>query len=253
MLDTNHHTSAAIVLFNQNPITLQKTIKAVQECEEINKLYLIDNSKVDCSSKYKNVNKIDYRFTEKNLGFGRAHNLIIDEIKNKFTHHLILNPDVVFNPRDISVLVCELEKNENVSMISPKANYPSGEIQYTCRKNPSFRELIYRRLKLKKTYLYQQEYRGLDLTKSFHPDFIHGFFMLFKTKDFIDIKGFDERYFLYLEDADICRKIYKNNKKVLYFPEVEVIHEHQRGSSKSIRLLIYHISSAIKYFKKWKN
>lgn len=253
MSDYSIHISAAIVLFNQDQVTLQKTINAVKECDEIKKLYIVDNSRFDNSLNYKGIDKIEYRFNKKNLGFGRAHNLILDEIKNKFTHHLVLNPDVFFNPKDIATLVCELEKKDNVAMISPKAIYPSGKIQYSCRKKPTFRELIFRRLKLNKSYIHQQEYRDFNLTKSFYPDFVHGFFMLFKTQDFIELQGFDERYFLYMEDADICRKIYVNKKKVLYFPEVEVIHEHQKGSAKSFRLLFYHFSSAMKYFKKWKN
>jgi GT2 family glycosyltransferase len=75
--------------------------------------------------------------------------------------------------------------------------------------------------------------------------------MLFKTTDLQTLKGFDERFFLYMEDADICRRIYKSGKKILFYPKVEIIHQHQQGSSKSIKLFIIHASSAIKYFLKW--
>ena len=75
--------------------------------------------------------------------------------------------------------------------------------------------------------------------------------MLFKTQGFKDLKGFDERYFLYMEDADLCKKISKNDKKALYYPKVEIIHHHQKGSSKNIKLFFYHVTSAIKYFLKW--
>jgi GT2 family glycosyltransferase len=89
------------------------------------------------------------------------------------------------------------------------------------------------------------------VSKSFYPDFIHGCFMLFKTQEYIDLKGFDERYFLYMEDADMCKKIDRIGKKKFYFPEVKIIHQHQKGSSKNIKLFFYHLSSAIKYFLKW--
>ena len=75
--------------------------------------------------------------------------------------------------------------------------------------------------------------------------------MLFKTEDFKTLEGFDERYFLYMEDADICRKIDLLGKKKLYYPKVKITHQHQRGSSKNIKLFFHHISSAIKYFLKW--
>ena len=75
--------------------------------------------------------------------------------------------------------------------------------------------------------------------------------MLFKTADFIRIGGFDERYFLYMEDADICRTLLKNNRKILFFPQERITHIHRRGSSKSIKLAFFHIISAIKYSLKW--
>jgi len=75
--------------------------------------------------------------------------------------------------------------------------------------------------------------------------------MLFRTQDFINLKGFDERYFLYMEDADICRRIDIIGKKMLYFPEVEIVHQYQKGSSTNVKLFFYHLNSAIKYFLKW--
>ncbi len=75
--------------------------------------------------------------------------------------------------------------------------------------------------------------------------------MHFKTTDLQTLKGFDERFFLYMEDADICRRIYKSGKKILFYPKVEIIHQHQQGSSKSFKLFILHSVSAIKYFLKW--
>ena len=90
-----------------------------------------------------------------------------------------------------------------------------------------------------------------NLLFSFFPDFVQGSFMLFKTKDLIDLKGFDQRYFMYMEDVDICRRIDLSGKKKLYFPKVEVTHTHRKGSSKKIRLFFIHMSSIIKYFMKW--
>ena len=77
----------------------------------------------------------------------------------------------------------------------------------------------------------------------------------FSIKNYISefkyLNGFDKRYFLYMEDVDICRRIDEIGKKKLYYPKVEIIHHHQQGSSKSLKLFIIHTSSAIKYFLKW--
>ena len=138
-----------------------------------------------------------------------------------------------------------------VSFISPNVFYPNKQKQFICRKHPTFFELINRKLQLSKSKIFHNEYRNKNLEKPFYPEFIHGCFMLFKTEDFKTLEGFDERYFLYMEDADICRKIDLLGKKKLYYPKVKITHQHQRGSSKNIKLFFHHISSAIKYFLKW--
>ncbi|WP_337994846.1 glycosyltransferase [Polaribacter ponticola] len=212
-------------------------------------MFLIDNSPTNKLENLFKDKEIEYIFVNDNLGFGRGHNLVLERLDSDF--HLILNPDVVFLGDVIPNLINKLRGEENVSFITPKVLYPNGDLQFICRKHPTFLDLINRKLKISKNMTITNEYRDQDLTKSFCPNFIHGCFMLFKTKDFKDIKGFDERYFLYMEDADICRKIEVTNKKILYFPEVEITHQHQKGSSKSIKLFFYHLSSAIKYFLKW--
>ena len=136
-------------------------------------------------------------------------------------------------------------------MVAPKVSYPSKELQYTARKFPTIIELLCRFLGVFKHYTDNKEYKNDNLLFSFFPDFVQGSFMLFKTKDFIDLKGFDQRYFMYMEDVDICRRIDLSGKKKLYFPKVEVTHTHRKGSSKKIRLFFIHMSSIIKYFMKW--
>ncbi|MDJ0646830.1 MAG: glycosyl transferase family 2, partial [Flavobacteriaceae bacterium] len=76
--------------------------------------------------------------------------------------------------------------------------------------------------------------------------------MLFKTKDFIRIKGFDERYFLYMEDIDICKKIDAIGKKKLYYPYEQIFHDLNRESRKNFNAFFYHITSIFQYFYKWK-
>ena len=184
-----------------------------------------------------------------NKGFGKAHNLVLNKINSDF--HLILNPDVEFQSNVISNLIKVLLNEPKVSFITPKVLYPNKEIQFVCRKHPTFFDLINRKLKISKKNIRKNEYQDQDLEHPFYPDFIHGCFMLFKTEDFKRLKGFDERYFLYMEDADMCRKIDDIGKKKLFYPKIEITHQHQKGSSKSVKLFLFHLSSAFKYFLKW--
>ena len=248
-MDTSIQISASIVLFKDNLTTLQNTIDFFLKTPIKKKLFLIDNNPTDAlRNKFKDL-EIDYYFVGKNIGFGKGHNIVLDKIDSAY--HLILNPDVVFSSDVIPTLIKEIELHKNVSFISPKVMYPNGDDQFICRKHPTIFDLFNRRLKLVKHKISENEYQNEDLKQSFYPDFIHGCFMLFKTEDFKSIKGFDKRYFLYMEDADVCRMITAKGKEILYFPAVEIIHQHQKGSSKSIKLFFYHLSSTIKYFLKW--
>jgi GT2 family glycosyltransferase len=241
--------TASIVLYNENLETLKKTVDSFLKTPLSKKLYLIDNSSENLLEGSFKHPEIVYLFVSENIGFGKAHNLVLDKINSDF--HLILNPDVEFNSDVIPNLINVLEDKPTVSFITPKVIYPNKEKQFICRKHPTFLDLINRKLKISNIQIGKNEYRNQDLEKPFFPEFIHGCFMLFKTADLKKLKGFDARYFLYLEDADICRRIDEIGKKKLYYPNLEIIHHHQQGSSKSFKLFIRHTSSAIKYFLKW--
>lgn len=246
--------SATIVLYNQNKEELRKSITSFLNIENRSKkLFLIDNSpsnSVDISEF--NSDNIVYIFNNKNLGFSKANNLVINDIKETSKYHLILNPDVFFSANILEKLINKLEEDKTLSLITPKVKFLNNKHQYNVRRFPSFLDLIVRKLNIYKKRIHKQEYRDRDLSKPFYPEAIHGCFMLFKTKDFVDLNGFDERYFLYMEDIDICKKIDAIGKKKMYYPNVEITHILKQGSSKNIKLFIYHLSSAIKYFLKWR-
>tara|TARA_B100000767_G_C19771805_1_gene540459 strand:- start:3201 stop:3953 length:753 start_codon:yes stop_codon:yes gene_type:complete len=245
----NYEITGTIVLFNNDISVLKRTVDSFLKTTLIKRLFLVDNSPTNSLEKYFLHKDIEYIFMGKNFGFGKAHNIVLEKLSSKY--HLILNPDIVFSTDIIQILIEQLDKNPDVAFITPKVLYPNNEIQYVCRKHPTLFDLINRRFKLSQKAISQNEYRDRNLTKPFFPDFIHGCFMFFKTNDFIELGGFNERYFLYMEDADICREIDKLGKKKLFFPSLEITHLYQKGSSNNIKLFSYHISSAIKYFLKW--
>ena len=248
-MDQTVRITAAIVLYKENIAEVTETIESFLQVSISKQLILIDNSPTDILKNEFIHPEIRYLFVGENIGFGSAHNLILDSINSEF--HLILNPDVVFSPEVIPTLIKVLEEEENVSFITPKVRYPNKEVQIVCRKHPTLVGLLNRRLRLSKKGSILNEYEGQDLEQAFYPDFIHGCFMLFKTIEFQNLKGFDARYFLYFEDADICRKIDNTGKRKLFYPKVEITHQYRRGSSKSLKLFLRHTSSAIKYFLKW--
>ncbi len=243
--------SATIVLFKEDKATLLKTINSFLAIPYEKKLYLIDNSPTNALKDIIEHQDVEYRFNNENIGFGSGHNIVINKIKNYSDFHIVLNPDVSFEPQIISELISELKIHDNVALVAPKVLFPNGNHQYTVRKYPQFYDLIIRRLNIFKKRVFDQEYRNKDLNKPFFVDYVTGCFQLYKTEKFIDINGFDDRYFLYMEDIDICKKIDEIGQKKLYYPKVSITHILKQGSSKKIKLFFYHLLSAKKYFSKW--
>ena len=245
------HITASIVVYKENLKVLENAIDSFLGSPLSKKLYIIDNSP---SNEFKNKiqnDSVEYIYSNKNIGFGKGHNSILHKLTSENKYHLILNPDVRFHPEILEKLVLKMESNESFSMIAPRVLNSNNELLHTARRYPSLFELIFRFLGIFKKFTIRGEYKNQNHEKSFSPDFVQGSFMLFKTEDLLRLEGFDERYFMYMEDVDICRKIDLSGKRKLYFPATEIIHTHRKGSSKEFRLFFIHISSIIKYFIKW--
>ena len=254
-MNKNIYITASIVLFNEDLKELENTVSCFLNVKISKKLYLIDNT---LNGDFKGLfhhQDIEYIAVPSNIGFGAGHNKALKYLKDKSDYHLILNPDVSFKPKIITTLISQLELDNSTAMIAPKVLFPDGRHQYSCRRYPTVSELLARRFTFLKFILKKQilkgTYRDLDLNQAFFAEYITGCFHLYKTKDFVNLKGFDERYFLYMEDVDICKKIDLMGKKKLYYPQEEIIHVLKQGSSKSFKLFLRHTFSAIKYFLKW--
>jgi len=247
--------TASIVLYKEDIEELAKTIECFLNTPLTKKLFLIDNTENNEFEKIFHQKEIEYIGMSKNIGFGAGHNSILNKINNLSKYHLILNPDVIFKSSVIPNLIAKLDRHQIVSMIAPKVLFPDGNHQYSCRRYPSFLELPARRfsflMQIFKSTVFKGQYKDKNLESSFFAEYITGCFHLYKTKDFLQLNGFDGRYFLYMEDVDICKKIDKIDKQKLYYPKEEIIHVLKQGSSKSIKLFFIHTSSAIKYFLKW--
>ncbi|WP_408029334.1 glycosyltransferase [Tenacibaculum xiamenense] len=254
-MNKNIEISASIVLYNENLDELKLTVNSFLSVPVSKRLYLIDNTQ---SARFKNAfdsPDIEYISNKVNVGFGKGHNQILEIIKRKSNFHLVLNPDVVFEGKIVLKLFEELRKDDDLIMIAPKILFPDNRHQFSCRRYPSFFELLVRRIiflrKIFRSVIEKGEYSDKNLSESFYPEYLTGCFQLYKTSMFVELKGFDERYFLYMEDVDICKKIDALNYRKMYYPYEEVRHNLKQESSKKIRPLFHHIISAIKYFIKW--
>jgi hypothetical protein len=248
-----YQITASIVTYN-NPIEeVEKAISSFSNTKLKVRMFISDNSEKN-ELKIFHSNNIEYIKNEKNLGFGRAHNKIIDLIKDISEYHLILNPDVYFNKGVLEKLYDFMQNNKNVGLVMPKVLYPNGEIQYLCKLLPTPFYLIARKFipsqKILEKINTKYELHYKDYSQIMEVPNLSGCFMFVRTDVFNNIGKFDERFFMYMEDTDFVRRI-GEKYKTIYFPEVQIYHEYKKDSYKNFKLMKYHMFSAIKYFNKW--
>lgn len=252
---SNIIVTGSLVIYHNSEEDIKKTIKSFLGNECYTFLIVVDNSSDDFLSKLFKHSRVKYINNNKNVGFGAGHNIAFKEaIRLNSSYHIVLNPDVWFNSYIIKKLIIKSKSDSDIGLIMPKIIYPDGSIQYLCKLIPSPLDLLFRRFltnkKLKIKLENKYELRFFSYTEEAEIPILSGCFMFIKTSILKKVHGFDERFFMYLEDVDLCRRIGQVSK-VLYYPKVSVVHNYEKGSYKSKRLLKYHIESAIKYFNKW--
>jgi len=248
--------NASIVLYHNKKEQLVKAINSYLDTSLDVRLYLIDNSENDHLKELSDLDdRIKYIFNNANLGYGSAHNIAMRKsLKDGVPYHLVLNPDVYFESGVLEEIFKYMESHPDVGQLMPKVLYPNGEIQYLCKLLPTPVDLTFRRFipieswRRKRNELYELRFTKYD--KIMNVPYLSGCFMFFRTAALKDVGLFDERYFMYMEDTDLSRRINRLYKTV-YFPEVSICHEYGKESYKSKKLLEHHITSAIKYFNKW--
>jgi GT2 family glycosyltransferase len=252
----NIFISASIVLYKKNN-NVHRAIKSFLNTSLPVKLFIIDNSPSDslkiAVSEFLCDDRVEYIFNNENLGFGRAHNIAMRRMMNVSYYHLVLNPDVTFGGDVIPALYNYMEANRGVGLLMPKVLYPGKTVQHICKLLPSPSDLIFRRFLPNR--LFRKQLSDYDLSFSGYNQIMEvpnlsGCFMFMRTSLLHKTGLFDERFFLYLEDTDLSRRFYLVAKNI-FFPSVFIIHDHERGSYKNLKLLFIHSKSAIKYFNKW--
>jgi len=156
-------------------------------------------------------------------------------------------------PYVIANLVEYMEKKPEVGLVLPKVVYPSGKIQYVCRLIPSPTDLILKRfIPFKWIKKRMDKYRMIftGYNREMEVPYFIGCFMFLRVEALKNVGLFDERFFMYPEDIDLTRRMHQQYK-TMFYPFVQIIHVHEQGSYKNIKLFYIHITNMIKYFNKW--
>jgi GT2 family glycosyltransferase len=247
--------SASIVVYKNKPDVLSRTVESYLRATRNGPLYIIDNSPTNEARSICRHPRIVYHFNAANMGYGKGHNFALSKSIDNSKYHLVLNPDVYFEPHVLDELLSYLERNNDVGLIMPNVVYPNGLLQPLCKLLPTPHRMLVRRFLpiLKNTVAkinHEYEMQFTHYNKITEAPFLSGCFMLLRTEALRVAGLFDEKFFLYFEDTDLSRRIHQHFKTIFY-PDVSIQHIHERGSHKEFRLFWHSIKSGIQYFNKW--
>ncbi len=250
-----------------------KQLGMIKNCvKSINKLCLsfkfetiiIDNNSLDNSVEHIKENYFNIKLIEskKNLGFSGGNNLGIKEAQGEYI--LIINPDIILNSKSLIKLVEFMDSNPKAGIAGPKLINPDGSLQYSCSRYPNWKLPFYRRSFLRHTnhgqaWIDNYFMKDWDHNNNLKVDWLFGACLIVRKSILEKVGLLDDRFFMYMEDLDWCRRMWLKNYEVWYVAEAQIIHYHHRESAdvsglgglfkKSGRV---HLVSWLKYYIKYK-
>lgn len=223
---------------------------------------VIDNNSYDGSQEMTQCEFTSVKFLalDKNYGYAGGNNRGLRAASGEFL--AILNPDILIRAEALTKLVKFMEENQNVGIVGPKLLNPDGTLQYSCFHFPKLQTPIYRRTILGYLPFAKAEARRYLMADWAHNtprdvDWLLGGALVIRRQAYEAVGELDERFFLYFDEVDYARRMHQAGRRVVYYPQAEMVHFHQRESAGSLWSLFtnkvtrIHVYSGIKYFWKW--
>jgi GT2 family glycosyltransferase len=172
-------------------------------------------------------------------GFGANHNHAFEFAQGQY--FCVINPDIRFESDPFPELFKCFE-NEQTGVVAPMVFGPSGELEDSVRRFPTPSIIFLRSLG-------QQKKTGYSVsTHDAGPVWVGGMFMLFPSHIFQQLHGFDERYFMYYEDVELCGRLQLVGYSVAVCTGSQVVHHARRTSHRSLKYLRWHLASMLRFF-----
>jgi N-acetylglucosaminyl-diphospho-decaprenol L-rhamnosyltransferase len=221
------------------------------------KIVVVDNASTPPLSErdiqeYPNVTLIA---NPRNVGFGAANNQVFHQWRAPA--YLVLNPDVQVSRGSLSLLLDRLASHPRIGALGVRLRYPDGRPQSSCRRYPTLRSVILRGLlpepwALRFPAIRHYLMNDLCLDQPGAVDWVLGSSLLLRQAAVEEVGGFDERFFMYYEDIDLCYRLSRAGWRVEHFPAVEWIHDYRRQSVQAgqWRLRARHFQSALAFLRK---
>ncbi len=173
------------------------------------------------------------------LGFSVNHNQAFAQSGGEI--FCVVNPDIRLDNDPFLALITHLQIN-SVGAAAPVVLNSSGEMEDSARHFPTPFKILCKAF---------GGCKGSDYAvkgEVIYPDWVGGMFMLFRREVFEKLGGFDERYFLYYEDVDLCARLRLRGYEVALCPDAKVIHHAHRSSHNSLKFMKWHLTSMARFF-----
>lgn len=242
----NQTLDIIIVNFNSSDYTIKciHSIYASRMAFQI-RIIVVDNGSYDYPDRIKQTfPEIDLFINKKNHGFAKAVNFGISKSTSETT--ILLNPDTAIYDGFFDSAFRYMDAHKDVAVIGPQVLDNDGAIQGSARRFPNvFTSIFGRRSPLTRIFpnnpITKREFvcfNGCD--KPMDVDWVSGACMVVRKKAFEAIGGFDERFFMYWEDTDLCRRLRSKGWRIVYLPEAQIFHHAGISSDTEPILSIFH-------------
>ena len=213
-------------------------------------LFVVDNGSSDGTPELvkKEFPQVRVFKSCENLGFGRGHDAVMRFLGTGY--HAVINPDIIIDRDVISELVNYMEAHKDVVMATPRILNMDGTEQFLPKKQPNIRYVFLS--KLKPFRFFRDEYTMKDTPFDAPAEIKNctGCFFVMRSEVFRKLNGFDKRFFLYFEDADLARRA-SYEGSIVFYPGTYAYHGWERDNMKSLRGIRNFIVSFFKYSFKW--
>lgn len=224
-------------------------------------VFVVDNNSQDGSAEMvaKEFPKARLIANRENLGFAKANNQAIKEAKGNFI--LLLNPDMLVFPETIKDMFAWMKANPQAVVAACRLETESGDLLPHVRRFPRLSDQLAIVLKLPHLFpslLDAYLCKNFDYGQASKVDSVRGAFFMINRAAWQDISSsvlplLDERYFIWFEEVDFCRQVYKNGGEVWYTPAARCLDYVGRSFNQVgvSRKQLYFQDSMLKYFQKW--
>ncbi|NLN76337.1 MAG: glycosyltransferase family 2 protein [Armatimonadetes bacterium] len=221
-------------------------------------VYVVDNASCDGSADMvasEFAGDVVLITNSDNKGFGTAHNQAISRCSGRYV--LILNPDCRILHADLlRKMVDYMDANRDIGMMGPRILNPDGSLQFSARRFPPMFAGLFRHTILGKLFPNNRFVKGYLMTDMPHDqimdvDWLSGSALMVRRETFEQIGLLDERFFMYCEDVDWCKRAHDAGWRIVYYPKVEISHRIGAASDKNpIAMIKAHHRSMFLYFVK---